>query len=297
MQNKVARLKKDNIAYVFLLPSFIGVLFFSMGPLVVSIFLSLTDWNFTMGFGNWNFVGLSNFAELLKDQWFTSSIKNTIIISIVTVPVGLALAMVIAVLIDNFCHKKIASVLRIAMYMPHICNIVASSAVWKALYSSYGPFTQMVRTLGWTDPPRWLANYTWALPSLMLVMVWASLGYRVFIYSAAMASMPTDVYESARIDGANTVQQFFHITIPLLRPTTFFLTITGIISSFKVFGYTNVMTQGGPGSSTYTLVYYIYTAAFKYQKFGYASAIAVVLFLMLLVLTLVQWANNNKNEM
>ena len=128
----------------------------------------------------------------------------------------------------------------------------------------------------------------------MLVMTWAGLGYKVFIYSSSMASMPRDVYESAELDGASKVQQFFHITVPLLRPTTFFLTITTIISSFKAFGYTNVMTKGGPGSSTYTLVYYIYTAAFKYFKFGYASAVAVVLFLLLLIITIIQWKNNKE---
>ena len=125
-------------------------------------------------------------------------------------------------------------------------------------------------------------------------MIWAGLGYKIFIYSASMAGMPRDLFESAELDGANKVQQFIHITVPLLSPTTFFLTITGIISSFKVFGYTNIMTQGGPGSSTYTLVYYIYSAAFKYYKFGYASAIAVILFLILLVVTIIQWTQNGE---
>lgn len=286
-------LNRDNIAYLFLLPSMIGVLLFSLGPLIMSLFFSLTDWNFAKGLGNWNFVALDNFKELFRDKWFRDSLWNTIIITVVTVPIGLILAMIIAALIDNFCRAKFASILRVAMYMPHICNIVASSAVWMALFSSYGPFTLLVKALGWVDPPKWLASYTWALPALMLVMIWAGLGYKIFIYSASMAGMPRDVYESAELDGANRIQQFIHITIPMMRPTTFFLTITGIISSFKVFGYTNIMTQGGPGSSTYTLVYYIYTSAFKYYKFGYASAISVVLFLILLVFTIIQW-NGNK---
>lgn len=289
-------LKKDNVAYLFLLPSMLGVLMFSLGPLLMSLFFSLTDWNFARGFGNWNFIGIENFKSLFADKWFTDALKNTLLITLVTVPIGLALAMIIAALIDNFCNTKLASVLRVSMYMPHICNIVASSAVWMALFSAYGPFTLLVKALGWENPPKWLANYTWALPALMLVMIWAGLGYKIFIYSASMAGMPRDLYESAELDGANKVQQFVHITVPLLRPTTFFLTITGIISSFKVFGYTNIMTQGGPGSSTYTLVYYIYTSAFKYYKFGYASAIAVVLFAILLVFTIIQWNQNSKNE-
>lgn len=289
---KKKNVQNDNVAYLFLLPSMLGVLLFSLGPLLLSLFISLTDWNFTKGFGNWNFIWFDNFKALFQDTWFIDSLVNTMLITLVTVPVGLVLAMIIAALIENFCGKKLSSVLRVGMYMPHICNIVASSAVWMALLSAYGPFTLLVRALGWENPPKWLADFHWALPALMLVMIWASLGYRVFIYSSSMASMPMDLYESADLDGANGIQKFIHITIPQLKPTTFFLTITGIISSFKVFGYTNIMTKGGPGSSTYTLVYYVYTSAFKYYKFGYASAIAVILFLILLVFTVIQWRHN-----
>ncbi|MCI8516321.1 MAG: sugar ABC transporter permease [Hungatella sp.] len=291
------RIRRDNlIAYSFLLPSLTGVVLFSMIPLVISLYVSLTDWNFTRGVGNWAFVGLENFKSLWQDQWFVASMKNTLIFSVVTVPVGLLLALVLAVLIDGYCHRKVAGVVRVAMYMPHICNIVAISVVWMALYSKYGPFTQLMRILGWKDPPRFLASYEWALPAIILVVIWASLGYRIFVYSAAIAGLPRDLYESADMDGASGVQKFFYITIPLLKPTTFFLTITGIISSFKVFGYTNVMTEGGPGTSTYTLVYYIYTSSFKYYRMGYGSAIAVILFLMLLSVTIVQWIHNSRAE-
>ena len=293
---KKKNLRENLVAYSFLLPSLVGVLCFSMIPLIISLYVSLTDWNFTKGIGNWNFIGLQNFKDLWTDEWFIASIKNTLIFSIVTVPIGLVLAIIIAVLIDEYCHQKVAGVVRVAMYMPNICNIVAISTVWMALYSKYGPFTQLMRNLGWEDPPRFLASYEWALPAIMLVVVWAGLGYRVFIYSAAITGLPRDLYESADIDGANAVQKFMKITVPLLQPTTFFLTITGIIGSFKVFGYTNVMTAGGPGTATYTLVYYIYTSAFKYYRMGYGSAIAVVLFLMLLAVTIFQWVHNNKSE-
>ncbi|MBQ7841449.1 MAG: sugar ABC transporter permease [Lachnospiraceae bacterium] len=293
-RTKAAR--ENLVAYTFLLPSLVGLILFSMIPLVMSLYVSLTDWNFMDGIGNWNFIGLSNFKELWTDEWFVASLKNTLIFTIVTVPISLLLALIIAVMIDDFCHKKVAGMVRVAMYMPHICNTVAISAVWMALYSKFGPFTQLMRALGWENPPRFLADYTWALPAIMLVVIWAGLGYRIFMYSASLASLPKDLYESAEIDGVNIVQKFIYITMPLLKPTTFFLTITGIISSFKVFTYSNVMTQGGPGSSTYTLVYYIYTSAFKYYRMGYASAIAVILFLMLLIVTIIQWIHNNKNE-
>jgi len=295
--SKRRRILRENlIAYLFQAPSLLGMICFNFFPLVMALYVSLTDWNYMKGIGNWNFVGLQNFIDLFEDSWFIVSLKNTILFSIVTVPIGLLLSLVIAVLIDEYIHQKVAGVIRIMMYMPHICNVVAISTVWMALYSKYGPFTQLMRILGWEDPPRFLASYEWALPAIMLVVIWASLGSRVFLYGAAIAGLPRELYEAAEIDGASTFQRITKITVPLLRPTTFFLTITGVIGSFKVFGYANVMTQGGPGDSTYTLVYYIYRTTFSYYRMGYGSAVAVVLFLILLVLTIIQWVNNIKTE-
>ncbi len=292
---KVKIIRQNLTAYSMLLPSLTGILLFSAVPLFLSLYVSLTDWNFTQGIGNWNFIGLENFKSLWTDEWFIASLKNTCIFTIVTVPIGLILSAIFAVIIDDFCSKRAAGVVRVAMYMPHICNSVAISVVWTALYSKHGPFTYLMRLLGWKDPPRFLASYTWALPAIMLVVLWAQLGYRVFIYSAALTSLPRDLYESAEIDGANGIRKFWNITIPLLKPTTFFLTITGIIGSFKVFTYVNIMTHGGPGSSTYTLVYYIYTTAFQYYRMGYGSAIAVILFFILLAVTIIQWVQNSRN--
>lgn len=289
---KKRKLQENLIAYSFLLPSLIGLVFFSMLPLIFSLLVSLTDWNFIQGIGNWNWIGFDNFIKLWSDDWFIAALKNTFVFTIITVPAGLILALVLAALIDTFCHVKMAGVIRISMYMPHICNIVAASAVWMVLYSSYGPFTQMVKALGWSNPPKWLSDYHWALPAVMLMCVWSSLGYRIFMYSASMAGLPKELYEAAEIDGANGIQRFLSLTIPLLQPTTFFLTITGIITSFKVFGQINIMTGGGPGSATYTLVYYIYRRAFTYYEMGYASAVAMILFLILLVITIIQWTHN-----
>lgn len=288
------KLRTELVNFSFVLPSLIAMLCFSLIPVVISLYISLTDWNFAKGLGNWNFIGLDNFKALWSDDWFIASLKNTAIYTVVTVPVGLALAIVLAALIDRFCKERIANMVRIAMYMPNICNIVATSAIWVVMYSSYGPFTQFMRALGWENPPRFLANYQWALPAVMLVSIWSSLGYRVFIYSAAIQGLPKDLYEAADIDGANGIQKFRSITVPLLSPTTFFLTITGIIASFKVFGTVNVMTGGGPGSATYTLVYYIYKCGFSYYRMGYGSSVAVVLFVILLIITMIQWRHNER---
>lgn len=281
---------------IFLLPSLVGILVFNLIPTLMSLYASLTDWVYTNGVGNWTFVGLQNFVDMFSDTWFIKSLINTIAVTIVTVPIGIFIALVIAALIDNFCRERTAGVVRIALYMPNVCNIVAVSTIWTALYSSYGPFTNLVRALGWNDPPRWLADYHWALPAIMLVMIWAKLGYNVFIYGAAMSALPTELYESAALDGATGIQQFRKLTMPLLSNTTFFLTVTGIISSFQVFGYVNVMTSGGPVDATYTLVFYIYKLAFDYKQTGYGSAVAMVLFLMLLAITIIQYRHNNQKD-
>lgn len=297
MQGKRKKeLKQSLTAASFLAPSLLGLILFSAVPVVFSMFISLTDWNYVNGIGNWNFVWFENFKKLWSDEWFRASLRNTFVYTVVTVPIGLFLAVIIAVLIDQFCAKKLAGMLRVTMYMPKICNIVASAAVWTMLYSTYGPFTQLMKALGWTDPPRFLASYTWALPAVMLMSIWQGLGYHVFLYSASLTSLPKDIYEAADLDGVNGIQRFFYITLPQLKPTTFFLTVTGIISSFKVFGSINVMTHGGPGSSTYTLVYYIYKSAFTYYEMGYASAVAMVLFAILLCVTLYQWHHNKNND-
>lgn len=231
--------REEGMAMLFLLPSLLGLVLLSLIPMLISLYISLTDWVYTDGLGNWNFVGFQNFIDLWKDSWFQKSLWNTVIFTIVTVPLTIILALVIAALIDNFCADRTAGVVRIALYMPHICNIVATSTIWKTMYSTYGPFTNLMRALGWSDPPRFLVSYTWALPAIMLVVIWAKIGYSVFLYGAAMQSLPSDLYECASLDGANGFQKFRKLTIPLLANTTFFITITSIISSFQVFGYIN----------------------------------------------------------
>lgn len=152
--------KEEGMAILFLLPSLLGLVLLSLIPMLISLYISLTDWVYTDGLGNWNFVGLQNFVDLWKDSWFQKSLWNTVIFTIVTVPLTIILALVIAALIDNFCADRTAGVVRIALYMPHICNIVATSTIWKTMYSTYGPFTNLMRALGWSDPPRFLVSYT-----------------------------------------------------------------------------------------------------------------------------------------
>jgi len=199
---------------------------------------------------------------------------------------------VLAVIIDRYCFAK--TPVRLALFMPYISNIVAVSIVWVMMYSPWGPFTQMVKMFGVKNPPQWLGDYKWSLPAVIIMTVWSGIGYAVMIYTSALQNLPKDVYEAADIDGASELRKFFKLTIPFLSPTTFFLVTTTLISSFQVFAPIQLMTRGGPGSSSSVLVYYIYTSAFSFYKMGYASSMSWILFLLLFTVTLIQWKNQQR---
>lgn len=286
------QLRTDLTGYGFILPNIIGVVLFTIIPIVYSLIISFTDWNFTHGVGNWNFVGLEHFIEIWSDEWFVASLKNTIIFGFVVVVFTVAIALVLAVLIDRFCFAKLP--IRLAAFMPYVSNVVAISIVWVMMYSPWGPITQLVQVLGWENPPQRLADYTWALPAVILMTIWTNVGYCIMIYTAAIQGLPADVYEAADVDGAGEITKFFKITVPFLSPTTFFLFITTLISSFQVFAPIQLMTAGGPGTSTTVLVYYIYKSAFSYYKMGYAAAMSWILFILLFIVTIIQWLNQKR---
>ena len=286
------QLKTDLTGYTFILPNIIGVLLFTLFPMLFSLFISFTDWDYTQGIGNWNFIGFQNFIEMWSDKWFTSSLINTVIFSIVVVPATVFLALVIAVVIDKFCFGKLP--IRLAMFMPYISNVVAVAIVWVMMYSPWGPFTQMVKLFGVENPPQWLGDYDWALPAIILMTIWSNVGYAVMIYTSSIQSLPRDVYEAADVDGAGEIRKFFKLTVNFLSPTTFFLIITTFITSFQVFAPIQIMTRGGPGSSTNVLVYYIYTSAFSFYRMGYAAAMSWILFIILFIITIVQWQGQKK---
>ncbi len=282
----------DLAGYAFIAPNLLGFLVFTLFPVLFSLTISFTDWDYTQGFGAIDWIGLKNFAEMWKDEWFVASLKNTFVYSFTTVPLTIFLAMVIAVLVDRNAVGK--GPLRLLFLIPYISNVVAVSIVWVLMYAPFGPFTQLVKFLGWETPPQWLADYDWAMPALILMTIWAGLGYAVLIYTAAIQTLPQDLYEAADIDGAGPAKKFFRITAPLLSPTTFFLVVTYFITSFQVFAQIQVMTRGGPGTSTHVLVYYVYTTAFTFYRMGYAAAISWVLFLILFAITIVQWRGQKK---
>ena len=286
------QLRTDLTGYAFLLPNFLGCLLFTFIPVLCSLVFSFTDWDYTKGLGNWNFNGLTNYIEMWTDDWFLASLKNTLVYTAAVVPVTICLALVLSVIIDKYCLAKLP--IRLAMLMPHLSSMVAISIVWVMMYSSFGPITQLVRWFGVEDVPKWLADYTWAMPAVILMMIWSKVGYAIMIYTSAIQGLPTELYEAADIDGASEIAKFFKLTVPFLSPTTFYLLITNIISSFQVFASSQIMTGGGPGNSTSVLVYYIYRSAFGYYKMGYASAMAWILFVMIFAVTLIQWRGQKR---
>ncbi|TVY00260.1 carbohydrate ABC transporter permease [Paenibacillus cremeus] len=278
--------------FLFVSPMLIGVFILVLLPIIATLILSFADWNFVAGWNGLKWVGLSNFQKLAHDTTFLKSITNNLLF-LVSVPVYLIISMVLAVIIDKFVYFK--SYFKVAYFMPYISTIVAVAVVWQVLFQpSYGPINEFLKSIGFANPPKWIADPNFALISLMMISIWISIGFNMIIYLAGLQSIPKDLYEAADIDGANTWVKFTKITLPMLSPTTFFLLVTGIISSFKVFDIIAVLTQGGPMGSTTMMVWDMYETAFVNLKIGYASSMAAVLFVFVLIITFAQWAAQKK---
>ena len=259
----------------------------------MSLGISFTKWNFLKGWGAIEFNGLSNYLNLFKDDWFIVSLRNNILFTVVTIPLLIVLGMLTANIINRFCYG--GNAVRVLVFIPYISSVVAVCAVWQViLQPSYGPLNQFLISVGMEHPPRWLVDGKWALVTVMAIYIWTQLGYYVAVFMAGLKNVPEELYEAAQIDGANSFRQFLHITVPMIRPTTFFLTIMGIIGSFKVFDLISVMTQGGPGNATSVMAYYVYKTAFTDFKMGYACTLAWALFILIFIVTLVQWKYQDK---
>ena len=274
-------------ALLFILPSFAGFFVFVLFPVIASFALSFTKWNLLSGLGGIEFIGLRNFVRLLRDNTFLTSLRNNIVFTFTTVPITMALGLVISVLINEWAYFK--KTLKVAIFIPYISSIVAVSVVWMViLHPTNGPVNQLLMSMGVENPPRWFVSIDWALPSIIVMTTWQNIGYNVLIYIAALNAINPSLYEAGRIDGANPVQEFFKITIPMVSPTSFFLLITNIIGSFRVFDQISVITDGGPGDATNVLAYYMYQTAFEQYRMGYASSVAWVLFVVIFTITMLQ---------
>jgi len=273
--------------YALIAPNLIIYSIFVVIPVLMSFVLSFTDWNFVGGFDKLKFVGLKNFLELPGDKWFLDSVRNNLRYML-AVPITMAAGLLFALMLNRFAYAR--GFLRSMVFLPYITSSIAIAAVWLAIFHpSYGPITSFLLSLGIENPPKWLGSSAWALPTLMFIAVWGGFGYNMVIYLAGLQGIPQELYEAADIDGAGAWAKFRFLIFPLLTPTSFFLLVTGVIGSFKVFDIINVMTQGGPGTATTMLAYNVYRTGFVFYKMGYASAIAWVLMIIVALITLGQW--------
>lgn len=270
--------------YSFLAPSFLILLVFVFAPLLFSFYLSFHQWNVVSTVKP--FVGLENFQALLQDRQFGNALKNTAIYSL-HVPLGMAISLSVALLMN----QKIRGVnfLRTLFFLPSVSSFVAIALVWQWMYHPQFGLANYLLSLLRLPTLNWLRDPATALIAIMLMSIWMGLGYQMVIFLAGLQGIPSELYEAARTDGATAWQRFWKITLPLLKPTTFFILVTSIIGSFQVFSSIYVMTEGGPLHSTDVVVYHIYQNAWEYLKMGYASAMSWVLFIIIMIATCLQF--------
>jgi multiple sugar transport system permease protein len=280
------RMWAERSAYLFILP---GILVFSMFTFVAfafAIWLTFHRWSIIEP--EKPFVGTQNYQDLLGDERFGQSIFNTVYFTGASVPLTMAIGLLLALLLNQAI--RFTGLLRTAFYLPVITPFVVAAIIWKWLYNGdFGLFNYYLLQAHLIDEPLlWLSSKTLAMPAVIMMTVWAGVGFSMVVYLAGLQAIPQELYEQSMLDGAGAFSRLRHITIPLLRPSTLFLAVLGIIGSLQVFTQIFVMTSGGPVSRTTTMVYYMYLWGFKYYDLGYASTLALALFLMLLVFSILQ---------
>lgn len=285
---------RDNLAgYLFIAPSLIGFCVFTLFGVLFSIGVSFTDWSLLRDFREANFVGVQNYVNMFTNRldwmYLKASLQNNLYLLLV-VPITIFLAAIIAAIMNKAVYGK--GVARAMYFMPYVTNIVAVATVWRALYHpSKGPINMLIHAFGvpMENLPGWLSSSQWALTAIAIVLIWKDIGYDTLMYSGTLQSINPEFYEAADIDGANGITKFFRITLPLLSPTTFMLTILGIISSLQMWSFVQVIMPQQMGTSTMTLALYIYNSAFKNYRTGYAAALSWVLCVIVLLFTLLRW--------
>lgn len=285
-------LRNTLLGWSFILPNFIGFAVLTLVPVVTLFYMSLTNWNV---FGKADFIGITNFQRLLADGSFQVSFWNTIYYAALHIPLTIVASLGLALLLNN--KLRGVAFFRTAAFFPYITSIVAIAVVWNLLFSpDYGPINQILRAIGIANPPGWLTSNEWAMPAVVIVSTWRDMGYYMILFLAGLQTVPRELYEAARVDGANAWQRFRNVTIPCLRPTMFFVTVMLTINSFKIFDLILVMTDGGPGQSTLVISQFIYRKGFEESQFGYASAAAVALFFLCIVVTIIQFFWNKRRS-
>lgn len=269
--------------YAMIFPAILIFCLFFIYPIGYMIYLSFHDWNFVSPVKD--FVGASNFSYLLSDRDFREVISNSFVYTFFTVFLTISLSLLLALWLNR--SGAVYSFMQASIFSPHIISLVSVSMLWMWIMDAdYGLLNWFLNLIG-MESVMWLTSPDYALTSLILVAVWKGIGFNTLVFIAGLQSIPKDLYEAAELDHTPPWRRFLKITVPMLSPTLFFLTIIGVINSFQVFETINLMTAGGPINSTNTFVYYIYQYGFQFFKIGYASAAGVILLVILSVLTVV----------
>lgn len=276
----------DNLwAGVLLAPFMIFFVLFVLYPLLKNVYYSFTNYN--LG-DTADFIGFRNYKELFADYWFLDALKNTAVYAVFSVAFLTVLGLFISILLNN--RSKLVKVARVVMIFPYATSMVAVSMIWLYLLDpTIGFVNKLLIELGVNNPPHWLDDPNFALPSLIFINIWKNLGYCMIIYLAGLQGISQDLYEAAMLDGAGFLKKHLYITLPQIAPITFFVLVNNCIEAFKTFEQVQIMTQGGPITSTTTVVHQIYQRAFNDFRMGYASAMSVILFLIILVITLLNF--------
>ncbi|MEK3885585.1 sugar ABC transporter permease [Paenibacillus sp. PL2-23] len=282
--------RQQLVGYLFIAPNMLGILLFFFLPAMFSLAVTFTDWQFTTRSAS--FVGFDNFIRLFQDPVFYDSLTNTLVF-LAAVPLSIFLAFIVAVLLNQSVYLK--NMLRAMYFLPYITSGVAVAFVWMLLFHAKdGPINAFLRSIGIANPPGWFSTIDTPMFAFDMIWVWFLLGYNMIIYLAALQEISPELLEAAKIDGAKRLTTIRHILLPLVSPTTLFLLITGFITTVKAFGIIEAITHGGPGTSSHVLSLFVYKTAFRYYEMGYAAAISWILFLLIMIITVIQWAAQKK---
>jgi ABC-type sugar transport system permease subunit len=276
----------------FILPNFLGFALLTLVPMVFGLALSFMDWS---PWGDPEWVGFENFERLFRNSTFWTALWNTTYYAAGHIPLTMVVSLGLALLLN----RTLAGLgfFRTAFFLPYVTSLVAVAVVWNMLFNpTSGPVNQFLQVVGVTDPPGWTSSTAWAMPAVIIASVWRDMGYYMVLFLAGLQTIPTELYEAARVDGANAWQRFWNITLPGLRPTTFFVLIMCTVASFKVFDLIVVMTDGGPGRATKVLSQLIYEEGIREGRFGLASAISLVLFVLVAGFTVIQFLLQRRRE-
>ncbi len=279
------RTKKVLYAWALLTPSLVGLIIFTLGAVLFSFGLSFFKTNLL---SPGRFVGFKNYISILTDDaLFRQSLFNTFYFAITNVVIGIVSSMAIALLLNR--KQRGITFFRSVYFVPFVISLVAVATTWKWIYNEdFGMANYFLKLLGLPSAP-WINDAAWAMPSIILMSIWRTTGYRTVLFLAGLQAIPDMYYESAMLDGANAWQRIRYITLPLLSPTTIFVAITSTIFSFQVFGQVYILTQGGPANSTSVAMWHLYINGFRFFRMGYSSAIAWILFAIIFVFTMLQW--------